>query len=510
MEYYDAKEFDLAGRIGRLKTRSGVIETPYLFPVVDPTKQEIPLSELSEIGFNAFITNAYLMYRRLKGVSVDIHVFFNWSKPIMTDSGGYQILEYRAIDVDDVTILEYQKKIGSDICVILDIPTGADSSYEQAYNYVQETVRRAWNALPRIMDSNQLWVYPIQGAPYVDLIVYSSLVARRLPYHIYSLGSPTVFLERYSYENIVEYTAIAKTKVPAEKPFHVFGVGHPMIIPFLVALGVDTFDSASYILYARDERLMFDYGSRSLKELHYLPCYCPVCSKTTVSELRSMPKKDRVKLIAKHNLYALMGEIKRVKQALKEGRLWEYLEYRSKAHPSLRRAFNVFKKYIDYLTKFSSSPKTSTTALMLIDADSSLNPKLKIAIESTFNFVLKGGLDKLVLIPALSKPFEKQVFVEKILKHFPGYRVVFYHPYLGLIPIELTNTYPFFQHEVGLLELSEDVTTKIISLLIEAKPFEVVVMCPSDIVFRSLAETIYSNLVKAGIKTSIRELNNLV
>lgn len=510
MEHYDAREFDLAGRIGRLKTRSGIIETPYLFPVVDPTKQEVSLSEISEVGFNAFITNAYLLYRRLNGSTVDIHGFLNWNKPIMTDSGGYQILEYRAIEVDDATILEYQKRIGSDICVILDVPTGADSTYEQAYSYVQETIRRAWTALPKIMDSNQLWVYPIQGAPYVDLIEYSSLIAKRLPYHVYSLGSPTVFLERYSYENIVEYVAVAKNKVPAEKPFHVFGVGHPMVIPFLVALGVDTFDSASYVLYARDERLMFDFGSRSLKELHYLPCYCPVCSKTSVEELRSMPRKERVKLIAKHNLYTLMGEIRRVKQVVKEGRLWEYLEYRSKAHPSLRRAFSVLKKHIDYLIKFSSSPKTSAVALMLIDADSTANPKLTIAIDSTFNFTLKGGLGKVVLIPALSKPFDKQDFVGKILEKHRDYRAVFYHPYLGLFPLELANTYPYFQHEVGLLELSEEAVRRITGLLIEAKPVEVIILYPDDPVFSTLAERIHGALVKAGVKTSIRGLNSLV
>jgi 7-cyano-7-deazaguanine tRNA-ribosyltransferase len=388
MEYFDAREYDLAGRIGRLKTNHGTIETPYLFPVVDPTRQEPPLNTLERLGFNAFITNAYLFYRRNRGVPRSIHEALNWNKTIMTDSGGYQVLVYGDVDIDNKGIVSYEKMIGVDIGVILDIPTGTKMTWGEARRAVEVTFERAAEALPWLMDSEQLWVLPIQGAPYVDLIAYSSLRAWRYPYHIHAFGSPTVFLERYDYAKIVELVAIAKMLLPPHKPLHVFGVGHPMIIPFLVAVGGDLFDSASYILYARDDRYMVEYGTKRLSELSYLPCACEVCSKYTVRELLEMPRQERIRLLALHNLLMLKAELQRTKQAIREGRLWEYLEYKSKSHPSLREAFYTVKKYRGLMEKYNPLSNKGSFAMLLIDKDSLHNPRLEATRQNTAEYLL--------------------------------------------------------------------------------------------------------------------------
>jgi len=328
LEYYDPRDYELAGRIGVLKTNHGVIETPFLFPVIDPYRQAVSLDRIRDIGFNAFITNAYLLYRRMRGEVFNIHDYFNWNNPIMTDSGGYQVLVYGSIDVDNKTIISYEKNIETDIAVILDVPTGARMSWSEAYDALRETMKRGLEALPYLMDSKQLWVYPVQGAPYRDLVEYSSKTGSRLPYHIYALGSPTVFLEKYEYSVILELTITARRNLPPEKPLHVFGVGHPMIIPFLVAVGADLFDSASYILYARDNRMMFEWGTQNLNELHYIPCSCPVCSKYGVEELREMNIDERTALLALHNLYMIWRELLKTKQAIKEGRYGSILRRR--------------------------------------------------------------------------------------------------------------------------------------------------------------------------------------
>jgi len=109
LKHFDPREYDLAGRIGKLKTPHGIIETPYLFPVIDPTRQQPSLKEVEKIGFNAIITNAYLFYKRNRGKPKDIHKALNWNKPIMTDSSGYQVLVYGDVEVTNETIVKYEK-----------------------------------------------------------------------------------------------------------------------------------------------------------------------------------------------------------------------------------------------------------------------------------------------------------------------------------------------------------------------------------------------------------------
>lgn len=494
MEYYDPRDYDLAGRIAKLRTRHGVIETPYLFPVVDPKKQTPSLDILNKIGFNAFITNAYILYRRYMGKPVDIHEFFKWNEPIMTDSGGYQILLYGSVDVDNKTIVNYQKEIGSDICVILDIPTGTSMSRSEALSAVRETIKRSWESLYLVMDSDQLWVLPIQGAPYTDLVYYSSLVSSRIPFHIYALGSPTVYLERYSYEEILLLTLITRRNIPPNKPLHVFGVGHPLIIPFLVASGADLFDSASYILYARDERLIFEYGTRKLDELYYLPCNCPICSKHSIEEIREIPREERVNILAQHNLYVLFREMKQVKQVIREGRLWEYLEYKSRIHPSLRRVFDVLTKHRDYLKKYNPFSKTHIHALTMIDNYSVCNPRLETSREYTYKYLIRGKYSKLLLIPALNKPYNSDELYVSLRNKYRDYKILLYHPYLGLFPPEVSNTYPFFQHEVGKLEYSETVVSEIINSINKLDVDELLIVTLKNTIYELISEKIFSEL----------------
>lgn len=482
MEYFDTRDYDLAGRIGKLKTKHGIIETPYLFPVIDPIRQQPSLETIRSLGFNGIITNAYLFYRRNKGLPKKIHDSLKWNNTIMTDSGGYQVLIYGDVEVDNKTIVEYEKKIGTDIAVILDIPTGIKMSWEEARQALFETNKRAVEALPYIMDSDQLWVFPVQGSPYKDLLLISTSTAWRLPYHINAFGSPTVLLEKYEYDKILDLVGFARLHLPPHKPLHVFGVGHPMIIPFLVALGGDLFDSASYILYARDNRYMTETGTKKLEELHYLPCNCPVCSKYTVKELLEMPRKKRVEYLALHNLYMLRKEINNVKQAIKEGRLWEYLEYKSKSHPTLRKAFEIVKKYTRYLEKYNPETKGTTHALLLIDKDSHHNPRLIRIKRKVYGMLSNKKLENILLIPAYKKPYNQQIEYIEAKRKYHEYTILFYHPYLGVFPPQLANTYPYFQHEVGIID--KEVITKaskeILQVINKLRPKKIIIVQPVE------------------------------
>ncbi len=445
MSTYEIKDIDLAARIARLKTRHGVVETPYLFPVVDFLRQEVSLEDIYKLGFKGIITNAYLFYRRKKGRLESIHKALDWHNVVMTDSGGYQALVYGDVEVDNKTIVSYQIGIGSDIAVILDVPTGSSMSKIEAWRAVQETFRRAVEALPLIQESDSVWVLPIQGSPYNDLVIYSSIRASSLPYHMYALGSPTVLLERYDYDKLIEAVALARMHLPPDKPLHVFGVGHPMIIPFLVALGADTFDSASYVLYARDNRYMVESGTKKLDELEYFPCSCPVCTKYTPRELTELSPREKTCLLALHNIYVLKEEINRVKTAIREGRLWELLEYKSMMHPSLKSAFNTLTKYTKYIIKYTPVTRGSSHAIYLYGYSSTYNPKIvlfKQRIHNYYNVLSK----EVLLAPAVRKPYRQQSFLDNSSLS-TDLEKIFYHPILGIIPWGLSESYPVFQHE---------------------------------------------------------------
>ncbi len=377
---FEIRDVDLGGRIGRLYTRRGYIETPAFFPVIDVERQEVPVEGVREAGFTQVITNAYLILKRYGWAAAErgVHGILGFEGVVMTDSGAYQILEYGRIEVDQETIIRFQQAIGSDIAVILDVPTG-DVDRARAEESVATTLQRAREAIDLIRgDGERVWVLPVQGGRYYDLVELSAREASKLSeyYSMFGIGSPTVFLERYMYDIVVEAVYRAKIHLPQGRPVHLFGAGHPLIIPFVVALGVDTFDSASYVLYARDGRYITEWGVYRLEDLDYFPCNCPVCSRYTPQDLREMDGSEVVRLLALHNLYVISKTIKRVKQAIREGRLWEVLEETGRMHPSTARLLRLMARYRKLIEPGARRGGGKIRGVRAYGAESLDNPRL--------------------------------------------------------------------------------------------------------------------------------------
>ena len=123
---FEIKKSDLAGRIGVLYTNHGKVETPTYVPVVHPVRQSISPKKMKEIGFDLVITNAFITLKQFgeDAVRKGIHRIIDYDGAVMTDSGGYQVLEYGNIDFDHRAIASFQKGIGTDIAIPLDKPTG--------------------------------------------------------------------------------------------------------------------------------------------------------------------------------------------------------------------------------------------------------------------------------------------------------------------------------------------------------------------------------------------------
>ena len=396
---FEIKAKDVMGRIGLLKTRRGVIETPYMYPVINPVKKTIPLNEIKdEFKMNAVITNAYLVkkYFNETAIAEGVHKILDFEGVIMTDSGAYQLLIYGKVEVTPKEIVEFQEKIGSDIAVILDYPTGGNATKKMAEETVKVTIERATESEKYRTDDTILWVGPIQGGTYLDLIAYSAKEMSKLDFDIFALGSPTQIMERYEYDTLVDMIVTAKMNLPPNKPLHLFGGGHPMIFAFAVALGVDLFDSASYALYARADRYITPTGTIKLMDLHESICNCPICRRYSPDELKTLPKEQREKLLARHNLYVTILELNRIKQAIREGRLWEYMAMKARAHPKLLGALKRIKKYASYIEQFD--PVTKKRALFYTGPEDSYRPEVIRHREYLKRYIPPLNLDIGVLI----------------------------------------------------------------------------------------------------------------
>ena len=439
---FEVRYSDLAGRIGKIKTPNGTIETPAFIPVVHPVLQSVDVEFLKRLGFEAVITNAYITLKQYGDIARQkgIHNIINFDGPIMTDSGGYQVLEYGSIELEPSFIAQFEVDIQSDICVPLDKPTGYGLSYEVAEKYVNETIRNSEETLNIIKSNNKpnsIWVGPVQGAEHLDLVKRSAELLDEMGYEMMALGSPVQLLESYEFAILANMIGTLKSTVMS-KPIHLFGAGHPLTIPLAVALGCDTFDSASYILYARDNRYMHPNGTSRLDNLTYLACQCPVCIKMTVREFIDLKQDEKIVELAKHNLYVLRSEVLSVKQAIMEGRLWEYVAQKARAHPKLMEAFKLF---MNYKHLEDGTPLFKKKAIFFMESIDQYRPEAcRIRrIFSSFGTNKK----KIVLFPDTQvSPFYCSQEYFDLSKKFSDYQICTYNPFIGIIPIEISDIYP--------------------------------------------------------------------
>jgi len=246
--------------------------------------------------------------------------------------------------------------------------------------------------------------------------------------------------------------------LPMEKPLHLFGAGHPFMFSLVVALGCDLFDSAAYAIYARENRYMTETGTWRLNELDYFPCTCPKCSKTTPKEVSEKPQKEKQAFLAEHNLYVCLSELKRIKQAIKDGRLWEHLELRAHGHPALLQALKKLKKYEDFIERHA--PVVKKSGLFFFDSLGLVRPEVVRHRKRLKERCSQPAMSKiLLLIPQTRmKPFHKSHEFKEVAKllqrtlkeRLSEAHICFYAAPFGVIPTELDEVYPLSQHEVAL------------------------------------------------------------
>ena len=417
----EIKTNDLAGRIGKLKIKGKTVETPTILPVVNPNKVDITPSEMkSNFGVDGIITNSYIFWKneelRNTVLSKGVHNYLDFDGIVMTDSGAFQLMQYGKISVTNKEILEFQRDIGVDIGVPLDVPGLGDR--KQMEDNLEITLERIKEARHLISDDDFLLAGPVQGGVFQDLREKSAKELVSLGFNYFAVGSVVPSLNRYDFDVAFDSLVTTRRVIPWDKPVHFFGAGHPMMFAFSVALGTDIFDSAAYALFADKGKYLTPDGTRDIDTMKETTCSCPVCVNHSIEEI----KKDK-SLLVRHNLYVTMEEMRNVREAIRQGTLWELLEKRARSHPQMLKAFRNFVKYTNYLEEKDT---VSKKRFFFLSNESLMRPEVVRHTQKVKSGTLKS---------------------KRFVDLFP----------FDNVPVEVVGMYPFGQREGPLREKKPDV-----------------------------------------------------
>jgi 7-cyano-7-deazaguanine tRNA-ribosyltransferase len=441
---FEVHETDLAGRTGRLKVGGKIVDTPAFLPVIHPFPGRNEIEEIKRMGFQAVMTNAYIAMKSYPEIS-DIHSATGFDGVIMTDSGGYQVLEYGEVDAEPLEIAKFEKRICSDIAVILDRPTGFPATRRRAEMSVNDTLRAAKKSLELVSSKPPLWGGPIQGGMHLDLVKRSARAISGFPFDLFAIGSPVELMNGYRFVELVRLVTEAKSALPPDKPVHLFGAGHPFTLALAVALGCDMFDSASYVLFAKEGKYMTQQGVRILGELQEFTCVCPVCSSLSPREMLGLPREERVQRLALHNLYVMKQELQMTRQALRERRLWNYLTYRMRSHPELASALRFEDGTLRLFDEGSSLDKKK--AIFFFDDTDLQSPEVRrhrYRLLRSYRrrrdvLLLTIGFDRV----GASLPNSRRLLEDG---ESLGADAAIFHPFLSVVPVACFNIYPLTQN----------------------------------------------------------------
>ena len=256
---------DGRARLGRLHTSHGVLETPALLPVINPNIRTIEPREMwDRYGIGALITNSYIIWKheglKQKATEDGVHALLDFPGMIMTDSGTFQSYIYGDVEVGVEEIVEFQRSIGVDVATMLDVFSRPDMTFTQVEHCVNETLERA--AVSVAAAQHTMLNGPIQGGLFKELRTKSAKGMAQHKFAIHPIGGIVPVMEQHRYKDYAKIMLATLPYLPAERPVHMFGCGHPMLFPMSIALGADLFDSAAYALFARDGRLLTPWGPR--------------------------------------------------------------------------------------------------------------------------------------------------------------------------------------------------------------------------------------------------------
>jgi 7-cyano-7-deazaguanine tRNA-ribosyltransferase len=436
---FEVLDRDGLARLGRLETPHGSIETPALLPVVhpDPTRQPVPPVEMrSRLGVRAVITSAYITWRtpplREVAEKEGIHGLIRFDGPVMTDSGAFQQHAYGSVEVGPEEILAFQNAIGSDIATVLDRFTEPETEHEEAEAALTTTLERAAAARS---NRTGLLAVPVQGGAHADLRARSAAGASVFA-DVLGVGGVVPLFEQYRFADLARVLAAARPDLNPGAALHLFGTGHPMTFAFAALWGVDLLDSSAYHKFARRGSLLFPEGSVAIDDLREDVCRCALCAEMPLTVVARQPAADRERRIAFHNLLTSVEEVGRVRQAIRDGTLWELAERRASGHPALRAGLDEAKRHPEV---FLSTEPASRRAFREIAPESRQRPSVVRFRRRTEEYARDLPLPQRIPRVPLRPEYLGRIPTADRAGQPIAWRC---DTPLGFVPLELTDVYP--------------------------------------------------------------------
>lgn len=353
-----AQDKNSKARAGWYQTDHGVVETPIFMPVgTQGTVKAVNQNYLEhEIKAQIVLSNTYHLYLRpgteILEAAGGLHKFMNWQKPILTDSGGYQVFsltELRKLKENGVEfrshldgskhfftpekVIQIQRSIGSDIMMVLDECAPYPCEYEYAKKSVQLTSNWAVLNKNAFINSEPKYGYTqylfgiIQGSVYKDLRKKSTEDLLELDFDSYAIGGLAVGEPTEQMYELVDYTT---DLLPFDRPRYLMGVGRPENILESIARGVDMFDCVMPTRNARNANVFTWNGTLSMRNAKYKDdfnpldenCNCYTCRNFSRAYIRHLFVAEEIlalELASIHNLYFYLELVRKAREKIIDG-----------------------------------------------------------------------------------------------------------------------------------------------------------------------------------------------
>ena len=357
-----AKDTKSLARACRYETEHGIVETPIFMPVgTYGVVKTLTPAELNDCKAQIILGNTYHLYLR-PGLEVieaagGLHKFINWSKPTLTDSGGFQVFSLAHLGKmteNDITFrshidgsqhklspeisMEIQNNLGSDIVMALDECTPFPCDYDYAVKSLERTHRweqRSREHFEKMMPRygrRQYLFGIVQGSVYPDLRAKSVEILTKLDFDGYAVGGLAVGEPK---EKMFELLSLVSPLLPEQKPRYLMGVGKPEDIIRGIELGIDMFDCVLPTRNARNGTLYTRNGRVILKQSRYKLdfnppdelCSCYTCRNFSRAYLRHLylnGEMTGLRLNTLHNIHFFLEVVHRAREAILSGKFLEW------------------------------------------------------------------------------------------------------------------------------------------------------------------------------------------
>ncbi len=344
-------------RLGKLHTKHGTIDTPAFMPVgtCGTVKAMMPES-VAATGAQILLGNTYHLMLRPGADLVEkmggLHKFMNWDKPILTDSGGFQVMSLtglRKLTEEGVTFsshvdgkkfflspeesMKIQHKLDSNITMCLDECVKLPAPYETVKKSMEMSMRWAKRSKEAFVDREGYGIFGIQqGGDYQDLRQISADKLKEIGFDGYAIGGLAVGEGQEVMFKVLDY---APGMLPEDKPRYLMGVGRPDDIVGAVLRGVDMFDCVMPTRSGRTAQAFTQYGPVNIRNARHREdnrpleagCDCPLCRNYTRAYIHHLQKCNEVlavMLLTWHNIRYYQRLMQGLRNAIAEGRLEEF------------------------------------------------------------------------------------------------------------------------------------------------------------------------------------------